>query len=105
MDDLACRGEVIMLDTSPMFLRRIAADNTLDPLSAGQIRLGATWGILKRPKYAHRLNHVHVAEKPKPTPPPKHWVTEYDRDVVVAIDGGSSGDAPFEYPLCGDNTD
>ena len=105
MDDLACRGEVIMLDTSPMFLRRIAADNTLDPLSAGQIRLGATWGILKRQKYAHRLNHVHVAEKPKPTPPPKHWVTEYDRDVVVAIDGGSSGDAPFEYPLCGDNTD
>ena len=105
-DDLACRGEVIMLDTSPMFLRRIAADNTLDPLSAGQIRLGATWGILKRPKYAHRLNNVHVAEAPKPPKPPKHWVTEYDRDVIVAIDGSSSnGDAAFEYPLCGDNTD
>ena len=105
-DDLACRGEVIMLDTSPMFLRRIAADNTLDPLSAGQIRLGATWGILKRPKYAHRLNHIHVAEPPKEPAPPKHWVTEYDRDVTVAIDGSSSnGNAAFDYPLCGDNTD
>lgn len=47
-----------MLDTSPMFLRRITADNTLDPLAAGQIRLGATWGILKYPAYAHGINHI-----------------------------------------------
>lgn len=59
-DDLACRGEVIMLDTSPMFLRRIAADNTLDPLAAGQIRLKATWGILKRPAYAHGVHNIHA---------------------------------------------
>lgn len=58
-DDLACRGEVIMLDTSPMFLRRIAADNTLDPLAAGQIRLLATWGILKKRPYAHRIMHIY----------------------------------------------
>ena len=58
VDNLSRRGEVIMLDTSPMFLRRIAADNTLDPLAAGQIRLGTTWGILKYPAYAHGINHV-----------------------------------------------
>lgn len=59
IDNLACRGEVIMLDTSPMFLRRVAADATLDPLSAGQIRLKGIWGILKRPAYAHGINHIH----------------------------------------------
>ena len=62
MDDLVCRGEVTMMDTSPMFLRRIAADNTLDPLSAGQIRLSATWGILRQLDYAHKLNRIHVSE-------------------------------------------
>lgn len=103
VDDLACRGEVIMLDTSPMFLRRIAADSTLDPLSAGQIRLGATWGILKRPKYAHRINHIHVAEPPKEPEPPKHYVTEYDRGVPVEVSGSESAGASFSYPLCGDN--
>ena len=45
-----------------MFLRRIAADNTLDPLSAGQIRLSATWGILRQLDYAHKLNRIHVSE-------------------------------------------
>lgn len=59
-DNLACRGEVIMLDTSPMFLRRVAADTTLDPLSAGQIRIKAIWGILKRPTYAHGINNIHT---------------------------------------------
>ena len=94
-----------MLDTSPMFLRRIAADNTLDPLSAGQIRLGATWGILKRPKYAHRLNHAYVSEAQKPPAPPKHWVTEYDADVTTEIDAAGSGGGAFDYPLCGDDTE
>ena len=42
-----------------MFLRRIAADNTLDPLAAGQIRLLATWGILKKRPYAHRIMHIY----------------------------------------------
>lgn len=105
VDDLACRGEVIMLDTSPMFLRRIAADNTLDPLSSGQIRLGATWGVLKRPKYAHRINHIHVAEQQKPPPEPKHYVTEYDRDVPVEITGDSSTGTGFDYPLCGESNE
>lgn len=61
VDDLARRGEVIMLDTSPMFLRRISADNALDPLAAGQIRLGATWGILKQPAYAHGMGSIHTS--------------------------------------------
>lgn len=56
MDNLACREEVIMLDDSPMFLRRISADSNLDPLAYGQIRLGATWGILRPQKYTHTMN-------------------------------------------------
>ena len=104
VDDLTCRGEVIMLDTSPMFLRRIAADSTLDPLSSGQIRLGATWGILKRQKYAHRINHIHVATPPKEPEPPKHYITEYVRDIGVKIDPETEA-AAFLYPLAGEAPD
>jgi hypothetical protein len=60
-DCLACRGEVIMLDTSPMFLRRVAADGKLDPLASGQIRLKVTWGILKKRKYSHGINNIHTS--------------------------------------------
>lgn len=63
VDDLSRRGEVIMLDTSPMFLRRISADNTLDPLAFGQIRVGASWGVLKPDPYAHRINHIYTTVK------------------------------------------
>lgn len=61
VDDLSRRGEVIMMDTSPMFLRGIRADTTLDPLVHGQIHLKkATWGILKNPPYHHGINHIHT---------------------------------------------
>lgn len=59
-DELATRGEVEMLDTSPMFIRALEVDGSLDPLTAGQMRLGVRWGILKRPKFAHKLNHINT---------------------------------------------
>jgi len=59
-DDLAVRGEVVMLDTSPMFLRRVKADSTLDPLAFGQISLGVRWGILRPYPYAHRIRHINT---------------------------------------------
>lgn len=47
-DTLATRGEVIMLDTSPMTIRRLTADTGLDQLSQGQIRIQMRFGILRR---------------------------------------------------------
>lgn len=55
VDVLALRGEVTMLDTSPMFLRGIRADSAADPLTVGQLRLQVRFGLLRRPKYAHTL--------------------------------------------------
>lgn len=53
--ELAAAGEVIMLDSSPMFLNNLRVDNTLDALSTGQMRLGVRYGVLRRPGYAHPL--------------------------------------------------
>jgi len=58
-DILIYRGEVTMLDTSPMFLRGIKADSTADPLTAGQLRLQVRFGLLRRPIYAHTLMAAH----------------------------------------------
>ncbi len=55
VNELALAGEVIMLDTSPMFLRNLQADNTLDALATGQLRLYVRFGILRRPPYSHPL--------------------------------------------------
>lgn len=62
-DDLSCRGEVIMLDDSPMFFRSVKADTNMDPLSYGQIQLGVQWGILRPQKYAHTMIGVHSTIK------------------------------------------
>lgn len=59
VDALAVAGEVIMLDTSPMFLQNLKADNTLDALSTGQLRLYVRFGILRRPPYNHPLLHAN----------------------------------------------
>ena len=60
-DELATRGEVEMLDTLvPCLYALVEVDGSLDPLTAGQMRLGVRWGILKRPKFAHKLNHINT---------------------------------------------
>lgn len=65
-DELTTRGEVEMLDTSSMFIRALEVDGSLDPLTAGQMRLGVRWGILKRPRYAHKLNNPYTNYNYKP---------------------------------------
>lgn len=65
-DELAILGEVEMLDTSPMFIRTLDVDGGLDPLTVGQMRIGIRWGILKRPKCAHKLNHPYTNYNYKP---------------------------------------
>lgn len=54
---LMLAGEVLMLDTSPMLLKKIKADNTLSALAQGQLRLDVQFGLLRRPGYAHPLMH------------------------------------------------
>lgn len=56
VDTLSLKGEVAMLDTSPMFIRSIKADSAVDYLATGQLQLNVRFGILRRPKYAHTLN-------------------------------------------------
>lgn len=47
-DRLALAGEVIMPDTSPMFIKRLQADASLNALVTGQLRISAQFGILRR---------------------------------------------------------
>lgn len=59
-DSLALAGEVIMPDTSPMFIKRLQADAALNALVAGQLRLSTQFGILRRAPLAHLLDHSEV---------------------------------------------
>jgi hypothetical protein len=59
-DTLAISGEVTMLDTSPMLLRALRADTSLDPLSQGQIRMQVRFGILRQWSYAHPLQQITI---------------------------------------------
>lgn len=60
LNSLAIDGEITMLDGSPMFLTKLAADNTLDALSIGQMRINVRFGLLRRKIYAHPLTDPNV---------------------------------------------
>ena len=60
VDTLASQGEVIMLDTSPMFIRSIKADSAANYIIIGQLRINVRFGILRRPKYAHVLARTNI---------------------------------------------
>lgn len=59
IDTLAQSGEIIMLDTSPMIIRRLSADAGLDPLSQGQIRVQMRFGILRR-AFVSPIVHIDI---------------------------------------------
>lgn len=63
VDALAVRGEVTMLDTSPMLFRNIRADSAADHLTTGQLRLAVQFGILRRQPYAHTLTQRSIQEQ------------------------------------------
>lgn len=56
VDALALDGEVTMLDMSPMFIVTLAADSTLNAISAGQLRVTVRFGILRKKEYAHTVS-------------------------------------------------
>ena len=62
VDALALDGEVTMLDTSPMFITTLTADNTLNATSAGQLRIGVRFGLLRRKPLPHVLRNAHMEQ-------------------------------------------
>lgn len=60
IDTLAIKGEVTMMDTSPMFIRSIKADSAADYMTTGQLQLNVRFGILRRPTYAHTLTKTNI---------------------------------------------
>ncbi|MEG1562150.1 MAG: hypothetical protein RR365_00655 [Bacteroides sp.] len=62
VDTLAQQGEVTMLDTSPMTIRKLTADAGLDPLSQGQLRIQMRFGILRK-AFVSPLMHISVQDE------------------------------------------
>lgn len=62
VDTLAHQGEVTMLDTSPMTIRKLTADAGLDPLSQGQLRIQMRFGILRK-SFVSPLMHISVQDE------------------------------------------
>lgn len=58
---IALDREITMLDTSPMFIQRLAADSSLDMLSQGQIRIQVRFGILRKRFQGKPLSHIGLA--------------------------------------------
>jgi hypothetical protein len=62
VDALALNGEVTMLDTSPMFITTLTADSTLNATSAGQLRIGVRFGLLRRKPLPHVLHNANMEQ-------------------------------------------
>lgn len=58
---MALDGEIIMFDHSPMFIRRLNANNGADYLKEGQIALTGHYGLLRYRKKPHTLASVKIS--------------------------------------------
>ncbi|WHH58308.1 hypothetical protein [Petroclostridium sp. X23] len=59
-EEIAQTGRIYMLDTSPMFIRRLSADSSGDPFRQGQIRVTARYGVLYKKPIYEILNHAII---------------------------------------------
>ena len=89
VDTLASQGEVIMLDTSPMFIRSIKADSAANYLIIGQLRINVRFGILRRPKYAHVLARTNIPRE------------RLEEEVKVKVAPKPTAGYAIEYKLAG----
>ena len=55
---LSLDGEVILIDKSPMFIRRVQMDNKSDYLKDGQIFITGRYGLLRYKAKPHQLNRT-----------------------------------------------
>ena len=60
---MALDGEVIMLDYSPMFIKRLETNYKSDYLKDGQIFLTGNYGLLRYKAQPHQLSAVHITDK------------------------------------------
>lgn len=85
VDTLAQAGEVTMLDTSPMTIRKLTADAGLDPLSQGQLRIQMRFGILRK-AYVSPLMHINMQDE-EADPNPKHHFIDTPVNVSAQPEG------------------
>lgn len=57
---LSLAGEVILLDKSPMFIRRLQIDNKSDYLKDGQVFITGSYGILRYKAKPYGLNNATI---------------------------------------------
>lgn len=81
VNNLALDSEIIMLDTSPMFIQNLTADNTLSALSTGQLRLNVRYGLLRRQEYSHPLINSNFGCN-KPVCYKDLWLTDEEGNLL-----------------------
>lgn len=58
--NLSLDGEIIMLDYSPMFIKRLQANYKADYLKEGQLFVTGHYGLLRYKAKPHGLKHTHI---------------------------------------------
>lgn len=61
--DLSLAGEIILVDKSPMFIRRLQIDNKSDYLKDGQIFITGRYGLLRYKAKPYELNNKKINYK------------------------------------------
>lgn len=59
-NQMSLDGEIIMLDYSPMFIRRLQANYKSDYLKSGQVFVTGHYGLLRYKAKSHALKKVHA---------------------------------------------
>ena len=62
-NDMSLSGEIIMLDYSPMFIKRLQVNHKSDYLKDGQIFMTGHYGLLRYKAKPHALTEVRVEQK------------------------------------------
>lgn len=65
---LALKGEIDLMDGSPMLLKQVTMNTSYDPLRQGQITLSGEYGELYVPVAAPVMNHANVTRKGSEVP-------------------------------------
>lgn len=60
VNSMSLAGEVIMLDHSPMFIKKLEADYKSDYLKDGQVFITGHYGLLRYQEKPHALRAIHV---------------------------------------------
>lgn len=59
-ENLSLDGEIIMLDYSPMFIKRLQANYKADYLKEGQLFVTGHYGLLRYKAKPHGLRHINI---------------------------------------------